>query len=83
MRIKSKPLHTPPSTRTVSCSPTAAAIAGKALTVDGASSSWRPLWFDTTMSSLDPENNAKWTDRVGIMSECQPDPRFLVQPDVP
>ncbi len=32
-----------------------------------------PLMHENLTPSLDPENNAIWTDRVGMMSECLPD----------
>ncbi len=41
----------PPSIQTSICEPTASAIAGKALIDDGAPSSWRPPWFETTIAS--------------------------------
>ncbi len=47
----SAPRRTPLSSITVTLSPTAALIAGKASSEAGAWSSWRPPWFETMMPS--------------------------------
>ena len=45
------PVRTPPSNSTSVSPPTASAISGSAEIDDGAPSSWRPPWFDTTIAS--------------------------------
>src|ERR1039458_4321568 len=47
----SAPVRMPPSNGSWMSEPTASAIAGNAEIEDGAPSSWRPPWFDTTMAS--------------------------------
>src|ERR1700686_4236308 len=50
-RIMSDPVRMPPSNNISVSEPTASATFGSAEIEEGAPSSWRPPWFDTTMAS--------------------------------
>jgi hypothetical protein len=64
----------PPSIQTSIFEPTASAIAGSAAIEEGAPSSWRPPWLETTIASapLSTASCASSASRMPFRRACRP-----------